>query len=529
MVKKHFQFKVLATAVAVLFISGAINWVNAEDASAFIEIKNKSPLEMFQDASYLYELGDYQGALILYNKIRDQAEDELLKRKAQLGKDLVESLLKAERLGPQQAPKEYRRAEKLEMRKNRMSIARLYKEGRLALQAKQFNRAMGLFRQILILDPNQKIARAYVKKIPEVVKEKKLTWLYAQADLALKNKDYAKSQGFFKRILQIDPEQSQAKAYLQNKLPVLIKQQAIAKLYPQAEEALFQKEDLGLAANLYKQILALDPQQQKAKAYLEKDIPLKAQILTMRQVNALYQQALAGLKEKNYTQAQEFFKQILAINPQQNLAQEYLNQTQAISQKRKIANLYAEAHAAFSRKDYDQAAKSFAEITNLNASQSEAKQYIETRIPAAIKADQVALLHTQAMAAFKGQDYKTASQRFNEVLALEPNHAEAKKYAAILIPEKLVAQAKAAQETEKRFNLAREQQMRLALEESQKKHPRELSPQKKYADVIKYLYSLGIKSYQQGNLATAGYYFDKILKLDPTQPLARTYLEKIGR
>ena len=104
---------VLACAATASAKASNFNPIIKEDTEGFVLIKNKSPEEMFDDATYLYKEKRYQEANILYYRVENSTLDPSLRHLARLSRELTDLFLKAERSDPTESAKAIRQAENI--------------------------------------------------------------------------------------------------------------------------------------------------------------------------------------------------------------------------------------------------------------------------------------------------------------------------------------------------------------------------------------------------------------------------------
>jgi tetratricopeptide (TPR) repeat protein len=509
------------------------------DASSFIIIKNKTPEQMFDDANYLYQLGEYESALILFNKVSTQSSDPILKRKSNTAREVIDILMKAERVGDEKSPKEFKRAEKIKARQKNEQIAYLYNEARGKFLKNDFETAIALYRIILQLDPAQKEAKDYLEvKIPATQTAQKVAVISKEGVDYFERGNYTGATSSFKEIIKLDPKNQQAKEYLDKKIPLKLKEQKAAALYVEAQTALNKKE-YDKAKVLCQDILALDSKNQDAKTCLNAKIPAA---IKDDKIKSLLSEGKAVFEAQKYDQATVIFKNVLTLDSNQQQAKEYLNMKipQKIKES-KIDQLYAKGLNYFNAKDYDNAAKAFQEIVKLSADEKGAQEFLDIKIPQAlaeVKAAKIKSLYEQATAAFDAQKYDQAIAIFKNILTLDANQQKAKEYLDIKIPQKLKENkieqfyskglsyfdskdydnaAKAFQEITKLSADEKRAQEYLDI-----KIPQALAEEK--AAKIKSLYEQATSAFDKGDLEGSTSLFNQIIFLDSTQAQAKDYV-----
>ncbi len=503
------------------------------DASSFIVIKNKSPEQMFDDANYLYQLGEYESALVLFNKVATQTKDPVLKRKANTSREVIDILMKAERIGEKKAPKEYKRAEKVKDRLNHGQIAYLYKEARGKFLKRDYDTATALFRAILQLDPGQKEAREYLDvKIPQILLNDKTDKIYKDGLQCFDIEDYEQAAKLFKQVLVLDPGQKKAKEYLETKIPPKLKEQKIAKLYQDGAGA-FENKDYEKAGRIFNEILTLEPKEKEAKQFVEVKIPIALRDIKAKE---LFEQGVRYFEGQNYPGASDLFRQVLILYPLHAQAKEYLDvKIPQKTKEQKITAFYKEALAALANKEYDKAKLACYDILSIDLKQKEARECLDVKIPAAIQADKIQGMYEEAIAAFEAKDYEAATLMFKNILFLDAKQDQAKEYVEVKIPQvirdiKVQEISKEAIEYFAIGDYTKAGQLFkeiIALDANQATAKEYLDvkiPQKLTEYKINQLYRDGLGYFTTGDLEKAAQSFKEIIALSANEPDAKEFL-----
>jgi tetratricopeptide (TPR) repeat protein len=558
------------------------------DAASFISIKNKTPEQMFADANYLYQLGEYESALILFNKVATESTDKELKRKANMARELIDILTKAERIGGPKGEKEAKRADKIKGRQKQDQIAYLYKEAYSRFFSANYEQASEIFKAIIAIDPRQKEAKYYFQdRIPQLVKAEKVKSLYKEALQDFGIQDYEKAVKLFNEILVMSPEQKEIRSDIEVKVAFILKHEKINGLYEKAN-ALFDSSDFEQAGKMFKEIIDLDPNQEKAREYLDVLLPQK---MKKQRIAVLYKDALAAFNSQEYDKAKQLFYDILSLDLKQPEAKEYvevkipavlkekkikgllddgvaafnnqeydkaqdmfnkvlaldITQPQALEYAQvkipevfnqlKIKDIYREAIEAFSVRDYERSDALFKDILALDNKQQQAKEYVEVKIPEKLKELKINALYSEALGYFNDRDFEKASDKFKEILALSPDDKEAREFAQVKIPaitrgqkiSQMYAQAIDAFDNLELERSAEIFKAILAQDPSQEKAKEYLEvaiPQNLTQAKLQELYQNALFALNEADYESAIYYFEQILAIDPKQKQARLYLEE---
>lgn len=543
---------------------------NLKDSEDFVVIKNKSPLEMFEDADYLYQLGQYENALILYNKIVTQANDPALKRKAELARETIDTLLRSERVEPKRSTREFRRAERIKERRQREELAYLTKRAFNYFYGKDYKKSLETFKKILELDPHNAEAGDYVAfKIPQAEEKDRSAFLSKRALVYFENRDFKNATETFKAILEINPEDAQAKQYLDVKIPEA-RNQVLVKSYYGKALSIFQTGDYKASLEAFKKVLLLDSRDASAMEFVNFKIP---------QIMSFSDQAVAYFDSKDYQDALKASRAVLEINPQDQRALEYVNVRIPEAQKQgQIESLYREAISAFQAKNYDVSLEVFNKVLVLDPHEILAKNYVAFKIPEARKKqermnvlfkqvandldnrqyasaikvcksileidprdeqaveylyvkipqaqnqDIIKSLCVKALDAFQNKDYLLAKRFFKKILILDRNDETARLYLEKKIPPLL---GKSYEKKEQAWRIEQKEylkEVRLAEKKEKEKLKKMILIKAKEKGPVGYLYWLALKNYNKGEFEKAGDCFKKILALYPQEYVAKGYL-----
>jgi len=540
----------LVLSIVLLFSFCPICFPAEPQAQDFITIKNKSPQDIFDDANYLYQLGDFEGALALFNRAYDQADNPALKRKAKLGAEVTALLLKSERVSPKDAQKVIRRAGKIKERQKKEQLDELYKDAFGCYFKEDYEKSAEIFRKILELYPEEAMAKDYLRvKIPQEEKKIKAASLYQQALSDLADNNYDQAITGFQKALALDPAHKEAKDYLEQKIPAKLaqdKRQKIDVLYRQALSD-FADKKYDSAAESFKEILVLEPGEAQAADYIKVKIP---DLLKAEKIASLYPQALEYFKQADYEKSLQVFNEILSLDPGQKEAKDYAQvKIPAILTEQKVKALYLQANAYYQIKSYAKAEEFYRQILALDPKQEKARGYVEKEIPQRLKeiedakrlmvrkdAEKFALEMEKA----KAKELRERQEQDRQARRVEQEKelAARKKSAQVQVAakEKKVMKKQEKPKSAEQPVLAPpapkkepvpEKKQEVALKREQASPSRLGVPMNYPRDgVVGYMYETAFKYYKEGDLELAGEYFRKILLTDPGQQLAKRYLQE---
>lgn len=453
-----------------------------QDPSGFVVIKNRNPLDILEDADYLYQAGEYEEALVLYSRVYNDATDPLIKKRAELARDMVDALLKAERKPPEEAAKDLEQAVKLKERLQRKQVDALYKKAIKAFNEGDYAASENVFKTIVAIDPKQRRAKLYLEqKIPYQLKQAKrreIEALYKVAFRHFNNKNYAASLDVFNEILTIDPDEKRARYYAKEKIPMMMRDAKVAHLCDRGVE-LYRTEKYRESAQTFEEVLCLDPDNRQAKTYVTKRIPDRLKAMEREKIKYLYDHAYQQFRNKNYKDADMLFRKILAIDPSESQAQKYVSKI--IPQK--LAQI-RERELAQARHQEEEMRQRRLEMQRQREAQMQQRQI------------QMQRRHEEQMLAMQEQQAQQREAELRRHQAMD----EAVKQPQI-VEERVVVQAR-------------------PIKGRPKDYPK--------SGAIGYLYEEAFLYYCKGEFGLAKSYFTKILAADPDQPLASVYLDSIN-
>jgi len=505
-----------------------------EDPEGFVITKSKSALDFFEDGNYLYKLGHYEDALIMFNKSYAGADDINLKRKAKIGADIASLLLKAERVSPEKSQKYIKLAEKIKQRQSKEQISYLYEDALRYFYAEDYTKASLVFNDILSLDSNQKEAKEFLEiKIPQIFKEEKIIALTKDAVSVFLSNDYAKADMRFREILTLDPNNQLTQEYLRIKIPLAIRDEKIVLLNKEAIER-FNNQEYGASAKLFDNILELDPNHKEAKIYAQIKIP---NVIKEQKIKDLYKNAVTYFVDEDYDSAAKLFNEIITLDPQEKQAKEYVEtKIPAVIKLKEIVAYLVKGITYYDQRDYTAATKIFTDILKLDPAQIEANEYLQYKIPLALRKELIESKFKDANLYFANNDFDKSSELFNSILKLEPDNRLAQEFIEVKIPQSIKEQniQKLYSDGTRYFNLGDYPRATQAFKDilainSDEKDAREYLnvkiPTGLRQQKIQSMYKEALEYFRSEDYEKSAERFNEIIALDPGQKHAQEYVE----
>ncbi|MBL7131797.1 MAG: tetratricopeptide repeat protein [Candidatus Omnitrophica bacterium] len=161
--------------------------------------------------------------------------------------------------------------------------------------------------------------------------------------------------------------------------------------------------------------------QQSKEENLRRDLVQRA---IKKKAENLFKDGYKYYKGKKYEEAIAIFKEALAIYPQQRKSKIYLSKTQNILEK-KIAHEKKRQDSIKRKKEKKEKARLLAE-----SRQRKREEKLRLRIVKQAKIKQIKYHYLKGSQFLKNGQYKQAIEEFNKVLLLDPSHTQAKRLLA---------------------------------------------------------------------------------------------------
>lgn len=342
-------------------------------------------------------------------------------------------------------------------------ITKLLAEGNTAVTAKQYPAAKAKFEQVLTLDAENGEAKTKIQEIDKLLEQEKANadkiakakQLITEGDALDKATKYADAKAKYQESIALIPDPA-----VQVKIDAIdakiLAEGKKAEQKAKFDQAILDGDAAMTASNFegakkkYEEALAVDPASSVAKAKLVEVDKKIAQANAEKDKNQKYQETfdagLSALTSKEYTLAKEKFTAALAIDNTKTEAKEKLAEVdkilaenaKATALKEQITKLLTEGNTALGAKQYPAAKTKFEQVLTLDTENAEAKTKIQEidKVLGEEKAnaDKVAKakqLITEGDALDKATKYADAKAKYQESIALIPDAAVQAKIEAI--------------------------------------------------------------------------------------------------
>ncbi len=240
------------------------------------------------------------------------------------------------------------------------------------------------FETILALQPNHPGARTYLRRIDERFKSL-IQNFYDTAMRAFSAGDYPQAKEFFEKVLVVQPDHAEAQEQMERVKRLMDEAQKAAEKRARMEmvrpiyqsgTAAFQKKDYEAALEKFEQILQIDPENTEAKRY---EI-ISRDILTREAFEA----GQKAVQESRWSQANEQFRRALKFRPDFKEAQEALGKVRSqMGEQRKVESqkMYKDGLEAFLSGDQQKAQGLWQKALDIDPDNLEAKRGLERITP----------------------------------------------------------------------------------------------------------------------------------------------------
>lgn len=192
-----------------------------------------------------------------------------------------------------------------------------YLEGKEALVARDWQKAINKFSDVVGLDASYKDAQALLAQAKERLeqeREKRLSELYAMAMKAKKAKDWAQVISTCEEMQIIDRQYKDVDSLLKQAQAEKEREHRLGSLYKKAMQAQ-SEHDWDAAIALYRKIQATDPRYKNVTTNLEEARRAKRAREQERQLTERYARALEYCQARRWADAVDTFRAVLKIDP----------------------------------------------------------------------------------------------------------------------------------------------------------------------------------------------------------------------
>lgn len=296
-------------------------------------------------------------------------------------------------------------------------INQLFRLGVQAFDEGNLASARKAFENILLVRKDHAEAQSYMQRILEG-QDKEAEEHFLRGLGYYSQKNYAKSIEAFQRALALNADYADAQQYLEKaQKENLEKESEVTRLLADSERLVL-RQDFVAAFQRYQEVLALDPNNTTA---LEQSRQLEDKVKAY-----VAGKLLSGEKayqRGNYEQAAAAFRQVLAILPREETAQNYLQRIDQQNRQRSD-EFYRRGLEHFDAKDYDRALTAFEEALAVDRNHAQARQ----KRSETLSQIGITQLLERGKAFYQQDQFMQAMEVFNQVLEKDPGNAVSQRY-----------------------------------------------------------------------------------------------------
>ncbi len=294
----------------------------------------------------------------------------------------------------------------LPARRNR-ELATLYAHAETAEEQEDWTEAVAQWKAITELQTDYRNAAA---RLENAQQNRDLTALYAQAEAAEMAKDWGAAVGHWEAITRIqidyrDATERRRAARLNHEL---------SNLYAYAQEA--------------EESARWDEAVRRWEAVIElranyRDAPERLKAASHnRKLTALYAQAEAAEDSENWREAIADWKAIIELRADYRDAETRLRRAQ---RRQELAELYSQARTAYDAEKWAEAISIFERIEDIEPEYADIAELLVTaqeKLEACQREEELAALYQQGLEHLRAEEWDTARQQFEQIVALEPKY-----------------------------------------------------------------------------------------------------------
>ncbi|MFH1847831.1 MAG: polysaccharide biosynthesis/export family protein, partial [Candidatus Omnitrophota bacterium] len=366
--------------------------------------------------------------------------------------------------------------------------------------------------------------------------QQKIDSLYRLAFEQYDSEQYASATASFREILKIDPNQKIAREYLDGKVPARVAEIEQARKQREAEKEMLRRQQereeelLSQQQEQKKNLLEARRAREEDMSRLQREQKEEMSRLEQEQKDRL-SQTQKEYEEKMLQKQQEAESQLAELTNDKSGLEQTLGelenklkqQEEQLTLRTKLDALYKLAFEQYDNKHYEEAKATFSEILQVDPGQKMAGDYLGGKIPDRLnEMEQLKQKEQKLSTVLEEQErqIKLKEKQIDDIAREKKEQIQEKE-------DKIRKITQAREEVEEELTRLKKEKSALkgqvaGLEEQLKQSELEVLLQKK----IDSLYKLGFEQYDSGHYDQAKVAFDEILRVDPEQASAKEYLER---
>jgi tetratricopeptide (TPR) repeat protein len=256
---------------------------------------------------------------------------------------------------------------------------KITEKGKILLEEQHYDEAMLIFSQAIEVDPYNEEATLLRNASKKKHKMVLVAECYRDGRLAMNKKNYAQATSFFEKVIELQPDHRGAFQYLQIACAEEAQQKKrlgqIGKYYSEALE-LYEKWQYDQALEKFAKVLELDPENTEVKSFLSAAKDRLHEDDKLEEIGFFYKKGVTFFNEHKWREAMACFNYVMREMSNHKKALEYQRLAREALDREEHYNLiFAEAMGLFRKSDYEQAQDRFNYLYQLDPKNPEVKRY----------------------------------------------------------------------------------------------------------------------------------------------------------
>ncbi|MBU1076495.1 MAG: PorV/PorQ family protein [Spirochaetes bacterium] len=298
-------------------------------------------------------------------------------------------------------------------------------KGKLALRENKIADAIGNFEKVLVIDPDNEIAKQFLKKSRALITDS------IELNLKLGKKEfdqnnYSKALEHYREVLKLDKDNKEGKEGADRSFAKL--QTEIKVVFNKGVEA-YNNKKYKTAVEEFENVLKLDKEYSPAIDWLEKARSKYEDNKVTLTIDEYLQSGKEYFQNKNYKQAMVFFNKVLELDGKNKQASSYIEmcnrEIAQLGKQEEIAKIITDGLIHFRRKKFNEAIEVWQKAKTIDPQ----NQIIDDYIKFAQKAKEESLnkFYNDGVTFFNEGNLLKAKENLEKALQTNPNHTIARQ------------------------------------------------------------------------------------------------------
>ncbi len=280
-----------------------------------------------------------------------------------------------------------------------------------------FQKAQEAFEEALRFAPQHAEAQSYLEKTQAELEQQalKINRMMAEAQRLERREQYLNAYKLYRQVLDLEPNHAEARGKMRG-LQATIDNFAGEKM--NAGERAFLRGDYERADREFQAILAMMPNHPGAKSYRQ-----RIEENRRSRVEGHMRNAMALFEAREWLRAVTAFERVLEIDPSNKLASRKRNEALSLTG---LKGLLEQGEAYYNRGQFVSAMEMFDRVLAQDPDNAQAKKYLDqAQRQLNLRVEQY---FNRGLSYYANEDYDNAMREWDNALALNPSHAQAREY-----------------------------------------------------------------------------------------------------